>query len=236
MYYYQHHIGDFRAGCYNMTRMERALYREMLDIYYDTEQPLPDSEAEICKLLGVRGEDEKRMVGEILMLKFEQVQGRGWVHERCDAEIAKYHGNIELASKAGKASAAARAAKKASSVQQEPNDRSTDVQQESNGTSTNHKPITNNHKPKSRGTRLPDDWHPTVEDTAFCKQNRPDLKPSEVASRFYDHWIAQPGQKGTKVDWSATWRNWVRNEKPGQTNGHRPTGPQSDSDAWRGVL
>lgn len=71
---------------------------------------------------------------------------------------------------------------------------------------------------KSSGARIADDWHPTTEDTAFCKTERPDLKPSEVAKRFYDHWIAQPGTKGRKSDWSATWRNWVRNERPGKEN------------------
>ena len=28
--------------------------------------------------------------------------------------------------------------------------------------------------------------------------------------QFIDYWIAQPGQRGTKLDWDATWRNWMR--------------------------
>lgn len=28
--------------------------------------------------------------------------------------------------------------------------------------------------------------------------------------KFCDYWNAQPGQKGVKLDWPATWRNWVR--------------------------
>jgi len=28
--------------------------------------------------------------------------------------------------------------------------------------------------------------------------------------KFCDYWHAQPGQKGVKLDWPATWRNWVR--------------------------
>jgi hypothetical protein len=74
-------------------------------------------------------------------------------------------------------------------------------------------------KPKAKrdveasGSRLPPDWHPSAEDTLFCKTERPDLRPSEVAKRFYDHWIAKPGKDGRKANWSATWRNWVRNEK-----------------------
>jgi len=69
---------------------------------------------------------------------------------------------------------------------------------------------------KSRGapaTRLPADWMPSSDDIDFCAKERSDLAPIDVADRFRDYWIAQPGAKGRKLDWSATWRNWVRNEK-----------------------
>jgi hypothetical protein len=32
----------------------------------------------------------------------------------------------------------------------------------------------------------------------------------EEIERFRDHWAAAPAAKGCKLDWSATWRNWVR--------------------------
>jgi hypothetical protein len=31
---------------------------------------------------------------------------------------------------------------------------------------------------------------------------------------FRDYWIAQPGQRGVKLDWDATWRNWIRRSSP----------------------
>lgn len=64
-----------------------------------------------------------------------------------------------------------------------------------------------------RGSRLPKDWRPSADDVAFCRQRRPDLNPAEVAESFRDHWIAQPGAKGRKSNWSATWRNWVKRER-----------------------
>ncbi|NSX05064.1 DNA-binding protein [Cupriavidus gilardii] len=67
--------------------------------------------------------------------------------------------------------------------------------------------------PASRGSALPKDWEPDDEQIAFCRSTRPDLDPRAVAERFRDYWIAQPGAKGRKSDWPATWRNWVRNEK-----------------------
>lgn len=70
-----------------------------------------------------------------------------------------------------------------------------------------------------RGSRLPKDWRPSPAEEAFCREHRPTLNPSEVASRFRDYWVAQPGAKGRKADWAATWRNWVRNERS-----HSPSG------------
>lgn len=67
--------------------------------------------------------------------------------------------------------------------------------------------------PAARGTSLSKDWAPTSEQISFCRNERPDLDPSLVASRFRDYWIAVAGAKGRKLDWDATWRNWVRNEK-----------------------
>ena len=65
-----------------------------------------------------------------------------------------------------------------------------------------------------RGSRLENEWKPSVEDLDFAKQLGVD--GSKEAERFRDYWIAQPGQKGVKANWSSTWRNWCRNAKPTQ--------------------
>lgn len=58
-------------------------------------------------------------------------------------------------------------------------------------------------------TELQKDWE------VFCKSDRPDLMPSQIFKEFRDYWISVPGQRGVKLDWFATWRNWVRNSKGG---------------------
>ena len=65
-----------------------------------------------------------------------------------------------------------------------------------------------------RGTRLsleslPDDWQ------TFCQSERPDLDPERTWAIFQDHWRGKAGQAGVKLDWLATWRNWVRREGKG---------------------
>jgi hypothetical protein len=79
---------------------------------------------------------------------------------------------------------------------------------------------------EKRGERLtletmPEAWR------QFCHDERPGLDADRVFARFRDYWIAQPGAKGRKIDWSATWRNWVRNENGGKGNGpHQRSGQQ----------
>lgn len=63
--------------------------------------------------------------------------------------------------------------------------------------------------PLSRGCRLPKDWTPEPEQVAFAESLGIRNAAPELA-KFRDHWAAQPGQKGVKTDWTATWRNWLR--------------------------
>ena len=62
-------------------------------------------------------------------------------------------------------------------------------------------------------TRLADDW---VLQKAWCDwalQARPDLTEDDVRKQsevFADFWHAKAGVDAKKLDWQATWRNWVR--------------------------
>jgi hypothetical protein len=77
-----------------------------------------------------------------------------------------------------------------------------------------------------RASRLPADWSPSEHDEEFCTTERPDLDVGDVANQFRDYWIAQPGAKGRKTDWPATWRNWVRNQRGGKPSGQQGDKPQ----------
>jgi hypothetical protein len=64
-----------------------------------------------------------------------------------------------------------------------------------------------------KGSRLPNDWEPTVEMLQYVVDNRKDLNPRMVAEDFADYWQSLSGQKALKVDWFKTWKTWVRNQK-----------------------
>ena len=65
------------------------------------------------------------------------------------------------------------------------------------------------------GTRLPVDWTPTDAHRRAARQiisGITDVEIDMIADKFRDHWVAKPGENGRKLDWMATWRNWLRNE------------------------
>lgn len=66
---------------------------------------------------------------------------------------------------------------------------------------------------RATASRLPPDWMPSDADLDFCRTERSDLHAADVASRFRDYWSAKAGRDAAKLDWPATWRNWVRNER-----------------------
>ena len=66
-----------------------------------------------------------------------------------------------------------------------------------------------------KGSRLSKDWALPAEWETWCRAERPDLDPRVTAETFRDFWVAKAGKDAAKLDWEATWRNWVRNSKPG---------------------
>lgn len=65
--------------------------------------------------------------------------------------------------------------------------------------------------PKTTGTRLPDPFVVGEELWRWADEQQfsREWVRSETA-RFADYWRAVPGARGRKLDWPATWRNWLR--------------------------
>lgn len=88
----------------------------------------------------------------------------------------------------------------------------------------NRKSSMQNSERPSRGSRIAADWAPSPADRQTAKgEGFSDSEIDREALRFRDYWTAKAGAGGVKLDWPATWRNWVRNsaEKLGKT----PTQP-----------
>ena len=79
--------------------------------------------------------------------------------------------------------------------------------------------------PAARGKRLNTDWKPNESLLAWARDKRPDLAIHDTIESFVDYWTAKAGASATKLDWDATFRNWVKNEK--RTNNGAATGRET---------
>jgi hypothetical protein len=72
------------------------------------------------------------------------------------------------------------------------------------------------------GSRLPDDFTVTAEMVAWAREHTPHVDGRRETERFFDHWRAKAGKDGRKLDWVATWRNWMRTAEDRQGPRDRP--------------
>jgi hypothetical protein len=62
-----------------------------------------------------------------------------------------------------------------------------------------------------RATRLPEDWRPSPSLMTWASKERPDVCVTVQSDAFRDYWMAKGGKDACKLDWNATFRNWIRN-------------------------
>lgn len=90
MYFFKFHIGDFRSATAHLSNEEELAYRRLLDMYYDTEKPIPLETQWVSRRLRVGLQSV-----EIVLSEFFKKTDDGYINERCDDEIAKYHKKAE---------------------------------------------------------------------------------------------------------------------------------------------
>jgi len=204
MHYFQFNIGDYQSHTAHLSDIEDLAYRRLLDWYYLHESPIPLDLNEVSRQIRMRPHSD--CIASVLNEYFSHTSD-GWIHHRANKEIAKVGEKSEKASESAKARW--NKVKDANALP---------TQSDSNATH-NTLPITHNTIVKqNRGSRLQADFCLTDEWKDFCRTERSDLDPQKVFDGFKDYWIAKPGQQGVKLDWLATWRNWVRNQKQGVVN------------------
>lgn len=208
MNYYRRYMGDYAKKTASLSLAEHGAYNLLLDECYSTERPLPgdhESLFRLCRAMTRAEQDAVRRVAD----RFFPVGADGFRRNpRADEEMAIAQPAMSASRTNGVKGG--RPKKNPAGYSEEPNG--------------GHPPTPNPQPPAvnlqdpaakraGRGARLPADWKPDAEQIEFCKSERPDLNPETTAARFRDYWIAKPGKDGVKLDWPATWRNWVRNEK-----------------------
>lgn len=77
-----------------------------------------------------------------------------------------------------------------------------------------------------RAMRLPEQFEPDRDFAARLGFGQAEVELE--LEKFRDYWTAKSGRDAAKLDWLATWRNWMRNAARPR-RGHRPQAPPRES-------
>jgi len=207
MHYYKRNLGDYAKKAGRLTMLQHGAYTLLIDSCYDREV-FPTLE-QALEWTWASTEAEVEAVKFVLSRFFVLDKDGCYVQDRILQELLHYHKNADT----NKRIADEREAKR--------RENRTKREQVVDEAPPNHKPLTINHKPiekKILGKRLASDFTFPKEWAEFCIETRPELHPTKTFDQFKDYWTSVAGQKGIKLDWFATWRNWVRSTNAPKQN------------------
>jgi len=221
------YVADYLADTMHLSAEEHGAYLLLIMHAWLNNGELPVDDERLRRITKMDAKSWKVSWSEVS--RFFYKDGDFYRHKRIEKELQRADDIIDKRSQAGKASAAKRKA------QQTLNTISTHVQQkceqrwqqtpipspsqshiEDNSLRSLSSPAGAREGSRTKGmrlqyTELPANWR------EWTFNEHPGLNALETFSRFHDYWVAQPGQKGVKADWLATWRNWCRKNTDGQT-------------------
>jgi uncharacterized protein YdaU (DUF1376 family) len=182
MHYYRHHIGDFLKDTGHLSNDQMGIYLRMLWKYYLDEKPLHND----CESIAFAMRSDEKTV-HLILRHFFVLQDDGWRHNRCDKEIADFHGKKE------KAANSANARWNGEKSMRTHTERNADAPV----FNANHKPITNNQEPIKEYICPP---------AGEPESKIPDCKHSEVISLYHQH---LPTLRKVEV-WNAARQGYLR--------------------------
>lgn len=91
MRYYSWHIGDYASATAHLSNEEDLCYRRLLDLYYDTEQPIPAATRQVSRKVRCRVDTVERVLQEFFVST-----DSGYRHVRADEELDKMKKRSEV--------------------------------------------------------------------------------------------------------------------------------------------
>ena len=211
--YYERHLGDYARDTAHLSLLEHGVYTLLLDRYYATERSIPADQ--VHRFARAKTDEERSAVDAVLAEFFTLTDGY-WFNPRAEIEIADARQRIQAARQNGRKGGRPRAT---------PENNQQETQWVSAGLANQNPTVTQakalqtpgtslqskrQDKParSARGSRIPEDFQPDLD---YAKQQIADIDSEAEAQKFRDYWSARAGAAGIKLDWPATWRNWIRN-------------------------
>lgn len=200
--YYKRFPRDFIEGTIGMTLELKGAYSLLLDLIYMQDGMLPDDARYISGHLGCSIRQWQK-IRKALLDDAKIYVNVGLIgNYRADKEretLVKYQSNqAEKGRASNKNKDLPKAVVNPARDYPEPD--------------TEKKEIAKAISKEKRGTRLQGDWKVSDAEIEFAvAEGMARNRAVAEADKFRDYWVSKPGQAGVKLDWQATWRNWIRN-------------------------
>ena len=206
MNYYQFHIADFALHTSHLSLEEEAVYRRLLDFYYDTESPIPTETQPVIRRLRLGLHSD--VVASILV-EFFVSESDGWHNLRADIEINDYHKKADRARENGKNGGRPKKNNPAITKRVIFNN------PEITGSKANQEPRTINQEPLTKVKKAPSKLvKPTIHELITEFGNR--VTDSETQAEKFLAYYESNGWKIGKnpmKSWRATVTTWVTRSK-----------------------
>jgi len=214
MDWYPFYPSLYRADTMHLTAEQDGIYRRLIDHYMETGHPLPDNDTALARIAGVDTECFKH-ASSIVRAFFKHKSDGYLYHKRCEltleAQQSRQKSRSEIAKKA--------AEKRWNNQKVECIEHASSNSQAMLGDAIRQDKTRNDKERitpiiplkgerKKRATCLPENWELDQEDGEWAENQGlrfEDIKFEEA--KFKDYWISTGKPK---VDWKATWRNWIR--------------------------
>lgn len=200
------YTSDFLAGTSGMTAATKGVYITLLCLIYEAEAPLAQNWDTLARRCGCTRPAFRKAVEALEDDgKIEVNDGLIW-SEKCEKHLAL------RAERRNSAKAAAKKRWQKSEKKQARADATAFNPQCKPEPEPEIEANASISRARKRASRLPENWQLPKEwgDWALS-EGWSEATTRAEAEKFRDYWIAAPGAKGRKLDWFATWRNWLRN-------------------------
>jgi uncharacterized protein YdaU (DUF1376 family) len=216
----QLYVSDFIGDTLHLSTEQIGAYMLMLMAMWNAGGKLPSDEAKLARVARMSVK-KWRAISDDLMAFFDA--SNGFIsHNRLTKELQKSESKSQSRASAGAEGGRAKALKdkeaRLANATYEPQHLPDTITRDTSSLRSEDAPAPK----KQKASRLPQDWSlPRAWGQWAVSEGYPEQTIRLEAAKFKDFWIAKSGKDATKLDWFATWRNWIRNCSKSQP-GHGP--------------
>lgn len=210
----QLYVGDYLADTLDLTTEQHGAYLLLLMTMWRHGAKLPNDPAKLCRVARVSPKRWPTIWSEIS--RFFDTEGGFITNKRLTKEHQKALSISHERKTAGSLGGKANALKRQEAAQAT----ATDLLKHSQKPDIREEKEEPNGSSKKRASRLSPDWVlPKAWGEWATAQNLSEPEVRSEGEKFHDYWVALSGKAATKLDWEATWRNWIRKALADRTRG-----------------